>query len=108
MLLRHWMPWALVFDFANTGRSMDARMSMMTKTTKSSMRVNAPRIGQRLCQRSAGVRLLTKQSFILSANVSGFGDLILEALCASKCAFARPPGERTFDVRGHSRYIGAS
>src|SRR5437016_7889504 len=40
MLLRHAMPWALVFALASAGKSKTARMAMMAITTRSSMRVN--------------------------------------------------------------------
>ena len=39
-LLRQLIPWALVFDLANTGNSIAARMAMMAMTTKSSIKVN--------------------------------------------------------------------
>src|SRR5437899_6511272 len=40
ILLRHAMPWALVFALASAGKSKPARMAMMAITTRSSMRVN--------------------------------------------------------------------
>src|SRR6266571_1584060 len=40
MLLKHAMPWALVFALASAGKSKPARMAMMAITTRSSMRVN--------------------------------------------------------------------
>src|SRR6266571_8844536 len=40
MLLRHAMPWALVFALASAGNSKPARRAMMAITTRSSMRVN--------------------------------------------------------------------
>src|SRR5437667_4910285 len=40
ILLRHAMPWALVFALASAGKSKPASMAMMAITTRSSMRVN--------------------------------------------------------------------